>query len=652
MREHPIRGSYHQMAREALSLSPLFRSLTPNDREIVLTHATLHEYAPHEIIISEGEIADSFYLLIQGEASVSFKISAMENPIELSRVEAPDILGEMALLLGIRRSATVSALGQCFALRFHHAAFELMLDGIKGFGRQLSILLAERLAQTSRRVPLPEIERDKLGQIDAQTIRRLPPPFILRHRVLPLQFQNNLLTLGCVDDPTPTLFQAIQRMLPGTQIRPFRISYDTFSLALNTHGLQDRPTSGELNLPQEPPVIVGVLPSQDELPLPQTHLDIQTQLAKIKPLLQRAVAEGASDLYLSAQEKPRWRIGNTLFTIEDYRPFRPLEAFHLLSGFIPQPRQMEFEKNHHIEFSCTLPALGRFRINLFRGEKGINAVLRYIPLIPPAPEQLQFPVGLMNLLKFRDGLVLFSGSPGSGKTTTMAALLYAINQTRRVHVLTLEDPIEYVHESHQALIHQREVGSHANSMPEALQAAMREAPDILMVGELNDPESLSLAMEAARSGCLVLASTQTKGAARTLLRFLEQFPSDKQFFARRALSEVLRAVVSQELCRKLQGGRIAAFELLYMDPQSSNLLRQDQLSELIAKLTEQPNNLSIHVHLAQLVHNGIITPEEAFLHAFDRKALEHLLKATPPPRPVPPGPPVPSAPPVPPVPVR
>lgn len=636
MREHPIRGNYHNMAREALAQSPLFRSLNPNDREIVLTHATLHEYTAQEPIVNEGEIADSFYILIQGEAAVSFKISALENPIELTRIEAPDIVGEMALLLGIRRSATVSALQQAFALRFHHAAFELMLDGIKGFGRQLSILLAERLAQTSRRVPLPEIERDKLGQLDPMTIRRLPPPFILRHRVLPLHFQNNLLTLGCVDDPTPALFQAIQRMLPGTQIRPFRISYDTFSLALHTHGLQDRPTSSELVLPQEPPVIVGVLPSQDELPLPQTNLDIQTQLAKIKPLLQRVVAEGASDLYLSAQEKPRWRIGNMLYTIEDYRPLRPLEAFHMLSGLIPQPRQQEFEKNHHIEFSCTIPALGRFRINLFRGEKGIHAVLRYIPLIPPTPEQLQFPVGLLNLLKFRDGLVLFSGSPGSGKTTTVAALLHAINQTRRVHVLTLEDPIEYVHESHHALIHQREVGSHANSMPEALKAAMREAPDILVVGELADAESLSLAMEAARNGCLVFAATQTKGAARTLLRLLEQFSNEKQPYARRVLSEVLRAVVSQELCRKIQGGRIAAFELLYMDPQASALLRQDQISELIPKLTEQPNNLSIHVHLAQMVHGSVIAPEEAFYHAFDRKALEAQLKATPAPRPIPP----------------
>lgn len=628
MREHPIRGNHHQLARDAIAQSTLFRSLSNTDREIVLTHATLHEYSPNEVIISEGEVADSFYLILQGEAAVTVSISAVENPIELGRILPPNIVGEMALLLGNRRSATVVAIDPTLTLRFHQAAFELMLDGIQGFGRQLSILLADRLANTSRRVPLPEIEKEKLGAIDPNTLRKLPTPFILRHRVLPLQFQNNLITLGCVDDPTPTIFQAIQRLLPGTQIRPFRISHETFTTALRSHGLLDRTTSQELQLPQDPPVIVGVLPSQDELPVPQTAMEVKAQVAKILPLLQRVIAEGASDLYLSAQEKPRWRIGFQLYTIEDYRKLRPLEAYHLLSGLIPHPRQEEFETHHHIDFSCTIPELARFRINLFRSERGINAVLRSIPLVPPTPEQLLFPKPLLNLLKLREGMLLFGGGPGSGKTTTIASMVHAINLSRRVHVLTLEDPIEYFHESQQSLIHHREIGSHAKSMADALRAARREAPDVLVIGHLNDAESISLAMDAARNGCLVLAGTPTRGSARTILRILEQYSAEQQPFIRRSLSEVLRCVVSQALCHRMQGGRIAAFEFLHMDPHTAASLRSDKVSDMIKSLTERPGNLSLHTHLIQLVHAGQIAPEEAFAHAIDPKALEAQLRAT------------------------
>ncbi len=635
MREHPIRGAFHHLAREGLERSPLFKTLTPNDREIVLTHATLHEFSPNEVIITEGEVADSFFLVLRGQAAVTVQISPVESPIELNQISAPNIFGEMALLLQNPRSATVVATGNTVVLRFLQAAFELMLDGIQGFGRQLSTSLAVRLAQTSRRVPLQEIEKEQLGSIDGKTLRLLPSPFILRHRVMPLQFQNNLLTLGCVDDPTPTVFQTIQRIVPGCQIRPFRISYDTFTHALRSHGMLDRASSSEVVLPQDPPIIVGVLPSQEELPVPQTTIEVQAQIAKIRPLLQRVVAEGASDLYLSAQQKPRWKIGHRLYTIEDYRELRPLEAFHLLSGLLPQPRLKQFEEQHHTDFSCTVRDLARFRVNLFRSEQGVNAVLRHIPLSPPNLEQLQFPPPLLSITQLREGLVLFSGPPGSGKTTTIAALVNAINHTRRVHVLTLEDPIEYVHSSHQALVHQREVGSHVLSMTQGLKAAMRETPNVLVVGDLDNTNTIKLVLEAARSGCLILCATQSRGAARTILRLLEQFPVDEQPYIRRALGEVLRCVVSQELCHHNKGGRVAAFEFMSMDPDTAKLLREDNLTAMIEQLTKRPGNMTIHHHLARLIQTGQISIEEGHAHAIDHKTLDAHLKTPPPPHPTP-----------------
>jgi twitching motility protein PilT len=633
MREQIIQGRYHQLVQEALKQSPLFGNISDKDLEAVLSHGKLLEFAPNEVIIQEGDISDSFYLLVRGQASVLVKASPPNPYVELGRISPPNIFGEMGLLLRNHRTASVIATEPLLALQFHHQTLDLMFDGIKGFGRQLSAMLALRLVQTSRRAPMPfsELHPEDIGAIEPQVLRLIPTPFVLRHRVLPLQFANNLLTMGFVDDPTPTLIQAIQSIMPGVQLRPQRISNESFTRALTTHGMLPAGSIQEPNkmaISEEPPVIIGISASQTDIPIPRTISEIQAQIAKIKPLLQRIVEEGASDLYLSAQEKPRWRIGGQLHIIEDYRPLQPLEAFKLLSGLIPQPRYQQFEDEHHTDFSCTIKDLSRFRISLFRTEKGINAVLRPIPLVIPTLEQLQHPPAIRAIAGLNDGLVIITGVKGSGKTTTIAALLEAINDTRNAHILTLEDPIEYLHNSRRSLIHQREIGSHSKDFQQAIRSAIRENPDILVISDLQSSEAIYSAIELARSKHLVLGCLNTRGAINAINHLLEQFSEEQRSHIRHYLSEILRCVVSQELCNHRNGNRIAAFEYLAIDPNSAALIRKGDISALLDILCHQPGNFSIHTHLAQLVQTGQISTKTAFNHAFDTDIMQMHLQAS------------------------
>lgn len=630
MQEIPLQGHYQAGTLEALQQSPLFGGLQPQDHETILNHGKLFEYEAGEVIVEEGTSSDSFFLLVRGRASVFVVSSAIQQPIEVSQIAAPGVLGEMGLLLRHSRTATVRADGEVLTVRFHHRAFDLMLNSIKGFTIQLCVTLAHRLAQTSRKVPGPTTDQDVLGEVDPQWLRQLPSPFILRHRVLPLNLSKNILQLGFVDEPTSAVMEMVQRILPGIQIHPQRIANAFFTDTLRTHGLVES-TADEGAESQDAisitgsHVVVGKLTDTRSSRSSELSSEDLSDLGRILPLLRRMVEEGASDLYLSALEQPRWRIGDQLYCIEDQHKMQPLEPFTLLAALLPEPRLKQFEQQHYVDFSCTISELARFRVHLFRSEKGINAVLRSIPLSPPHPKQLMLPSSLRNITQHNDGLVLFSGPPGSGKTTTISALLEIINHHRNVHVVTLEDPIEYVHDSHKALFHQREIGSHSTSLHQALRDVLRNIPDILVVHDIRDYEALSMLLEIARNRCLVFASMAVRGAVRTVGQLLDLFPSELQEQARLTLGKVLRCVVSQELCERVPKGRIAAFEYLEIDALAASAIRGDDVPALIQLLDEGTCNVSLQMHLAQLVKKGHISTEEAHLHTVDREALSALL---------------------------
>jgi twitching motility protein PilT len=238
---------------------------------------------------------------------------------------------------------------------------------------------------------------------------------------------------------------------------------------------------------------------------------------------------------------------------------------------------------------------------------------------------LQLPGALRHITKFQDGLVLFSGPPGSGKTTTIAALLEVINHHRSVHIVTLEDPIEYLHTSQKALFHQREIGSHTPGLKQALKHVLRNVPDILVVNGIRDEGALSLLLEIARNRCLVFASMAVRGAVRTIGQVVDMFPAAQQSNARLSLAKVLRCVVSQELCRNVKQGRVAAFEYVSIDDEAAEAIRQGAPQQLLRILHQASGNLALEAHLAQLVKRGSISSDEAYSHTLNREQLDTLL---------------------------
>jgi twitching motility protein PilT len=240
------------------------------------------------------------------------------------------------------------------------------------------------------------------------------------------------------------------------------------------------------------------------------------------------VAEGASDLHLAAAHKPHWRVDGDMAVIEDGPVLGPDDALELLTPVMEQRHRDQFAEDNDVDFAYSIPGVARFRVNLFRDHRGTAAVFRVIPSKILTLEQLGLPPVLKNLSEMPKGLVLVTGPTGSGKSSTLAAMLDFIKKTRSTHIVTIEDPIEFVHESGVSLINKREVGGHTRSFARALKAALREDPDIILVGEMRDLETIALALEAANTGHLVLATLHTNSAIAAVDRIVDMFPGDQQ----------------------------------------------------------------------------------------------------------------------------
>ena len=343
--------------------------------------------------------------------------------------------------------------------------------------------------------------------------------------------------------------------------------------------------------------------------------------------VRRMAAEGVSDLHLTEGRRPRWRLDGRLVEIADAGIPGEGSVHAAFEPVLDERRRAEFRDNLDVDFGYSVPGVARLRVNMYREKHGVSAAMRLISNKILTFEQLGLPADLTRFCDQPKGLVLVTGPTGSGKSTTLAAMIDHINRTRPVHVLTIEDPIEFVHANQNALITQREIGSHATGFQRALRAALREDPDVILVGEMRDPETVQLAIEAGNTGHLVFSTLHTSSAATTVDRIVDLFEPSRQEQIRSSLAETLLGVVSQTLCRRVGGGRVAALEVLVVNHAIANLIREGKTSQLVTVMQtgRQEGNRLMSAELAALVKSGVVTREEALAHSTERKELERQL---------------------------
>ena len=330
-------------------------------------------------------------------------------------------------------------------------------------------------------------------------------------------------------------------------------------------------------------------------------------------LLHQCLERHASDLHLSSGAPPLIRVHGHLSPLSDVH-LTHHEIHRALIDIMPPDLQTQFIQSFESDFAIDVPQLSRFRVNAFHQARGVSAVFRAIPHRIPSLEEIQAPIIFSKLMHHTHGLVLVTGPTGVGKSTTLAAMLDAINQTQAKHILTIENPIEFVHTPKQSLIQQREVGTHTLSFANALRAALREDPDVILVGELRDIETMRLALSAAETGHLVLGTMHTASAAQAIDRIVDAFPADEKNIVRNMLSESLQAVVSQVLCKRKDClGRVAAYEVMVSTSAVRHLIRESKVAQLYSAIqtgSAQGMN-TLDQHLASLLQQGVIDAVQA-----------------------------------------
>jgi len=347
---------------------------------------------------------------------------------------------------------------------------------------------------------------------------------------------------------------------------------------------------------------------------------------KIDSYLQEALKQNASDLHFVSGDPVRARVNGTLGTLMDERLTTEgvQEAvFEIMDG----AAKKAFEEVDAADFAYEIPEVSRFRVNAFRHLNGIGAIFRAIPSNAMTLEELDMPKVIHQLCKHTQGMILVTGKTGSGKSTTLAAMIDSMNRNMKGHILTIEDPIEFVHKAQGCLISQREVGVHSPNFAQALHSALREDPDVVLVGEMRDLETISIAVTAAEMGILVMGTLHTNGCAQTVDRIINSFPADKQSHIRTMISTSLRGVVSQQLLPTIhRKGRAAALEIMINTPAVANLIRQGKLDQLETAIQSGGGigMQSMDKALMDLVEKGWISGTEAYLQANNKHKFEEV----------------------------
>ncbi|MGI6680200.1 MAG: type IV pilus twitching motility protein PilT [Bdellovibrionota bacterium] len=342
----------------------------------------------------------------------------------------------------------------------------------------------------------------------------------------------------------------------------------------------------------------------------------------ISTLLRFACEQNASDLHISAGEKPILRINGDIKHVSadvlDAQLTRKM-VYDIMNDY----QRKIFEEYNDVDFSIEFGEMARFRVNVYCQQRGIGAVFRQIPTKILTMEELGLPRAFSSIIRKERGLILVTGPTGSGKSTTLAAMLNQVNEERAGHILTIEDPIEFVHQSKKCLVNQREVGAHTKSFSNALRAALREDPDYILIGELRDLETIQLALTAAETGHLVFGTLHTSSAPKTIDRIIDVFPASQQGQVRSMFSESIQAVITQTLCKKIGGGRVAAFEVLLGTTAVRNLIREGKIHQIPSTMQTSQNigMQTLDMHLRQLCERGLIERETALEKAENPQTL-------------------------------
>lgn len=336
-------------------------------------------------------------------------------------------------------------------------------------------------------------------------------------------------------------------------------------------------------------------------------------MATIDELFRLMVDQGASDLHITSGAPPYLRLHGNMVPL-NYRELSSQDVQGLIFEILTEKQKKSFVERWELDCAYTLQGVGRFRCNIFMQRKGLGAVFRIIPEKIKTTQELNLPPAILDVIDCEKGLILVTGPTGSGKSTTLASLIHHINATREAHIITVEDPIEFVHPNIKSLINQREVGSHTKSFANALKAALREDPDILLVGELRDLETISLALTAAETGHIVFGTLHTNSAAKTIDRIIDVFPSGQQQQIRTMLAESLRGVIAQTLFSRADGqGRVAAYEIMRNTKAISNLIREAKIHQIPSAMQTGSLNgmILFEKYIEDLVRKGKVSAHDA-----------------------------------------
>lgn len=350
----------------------------------------------------------------------------------------------------------------------------------------------------------------------------------------------------------------------------------------------------------------------------------------LSQLLQELIEAGGSDLHLTTNAPPQIRVDGALRPLGGYRPLTGEDTRHLAYSILSETQRTYFEQKLEMDFSIGIKGLSRFRVNLFDQRGGVGAVFRAIPFEIKSFEELGLPPVVAELCDLPRGLVLVTGPTGSGKTTTLAAMIDKINRERRAHIITVEDPIEYLHNHKGCLVDQREVGINTHSFADALRAALRQDPDVVLVGEMRDLETIEQALRIAETGQLTLATLHTNSAATTINRIIDVFPANQQAQIRSQLSHVLQGILCQALLPTTNGrGRVMALEILVPNSAIRNLIREDKIHQIYSMMLSGQDKSTMQTFdqsLAALYHQRLIDRATAFAFAQNADELQEYIE--------------------------
>ena len=415
------------------------------------------------------------------------------------------------------------------------------------------------------------------------------------------------------------------RLQDGRGSFPYRSPFGSYQLQVADGSLLRIAALPDQPQPAAPPPP----PPQEEEPViyAESSTVVSGDIAHLDELFHQMLDMKASDIHLKSGKVPMVRVDGSMTPMPGRGPIDAETLDVLLHNIMPEKNRIEFRETNDTDFAHVLGERSRMRANVFRDIAGIGGVFRQIPTKILTAEQLGLPEVVLSFCDFDKGLVVVTGPTGSGKSTTLAAMINYINETRDDHLITIEDPVEFVHNDKKCHINQREVGTHTMGFKNALRAALREDPDIVLVGEMRDLETVAIAIETAETGHLVFGTLHTNTAASTIDRLIDQFPTDRQQQVRTMLSESLKGVVAQTLLKKIGGGRVAALEILVVTSAISNLIREGKTFQIpsIMQTGRALGMRTLNDSLLDLVKEKVVEPQEAYDRSPQKKEFGPML---------------------------